>query len=77
MCVCVCECVCVCVCVCVRVSVCMSVSGNVEEQNYPKRMNLLRRKVNVKMFRHFLNLHQEFILVKQVLILQRWMFNKI
>ena len=44
--------------------------GNIEKQSYPKVMNLLRRKVNISM-----KLHQDFKMVKQMLIDQRWMFK--
>ena len=59
-------CVCVCVCVCVVK----------KRKKFPKVMNLLRKKVDVKTFQFLMNFHQDFMIVKQVFIEQRWMFDK-
>ena len=40
-------------------------------------MNLFRRKVDAKTFRFLMSLHQDIKIAKQVLIEQRWLFNKI
>ena len=48
----------------------------IEKQSNPKVMNLKRRKFdeNVSVL---IDLHEDFKMVKQVLIEQRWMFNKV
>ena len=49
----------------------------IEKQRNPKVINLLRRKFDLKNVSVLMNLRQDFKMIKQVLIEEQWMFNKI
>ena len=64
----------VCVCTYIYIYIYIYVWRKIEEQNKPKLTNLLEGKLMLKPFSFN---HQDFKMVKQVLIEQRWMFDKI